>query len=244
MWWINGSAPPAGLDPLYILNCAHHLLHTNSKPTASFFFICLTRRDQSTTKSTAMDFQPSHVGYGFHPTDEVLVNHYLRLKMLGGHEQDVSIIEEVNVCDYEPWELPGLIGNQDPNDPKCYFFSPRSYKHANSHRVNTKTEGGFWKLTGKDLIVKAKATKEHIANKKTMVFYQKSVPNGVRTNWIMHEYHPTFSFHNQREFVLCKLKKDPEAIMPAYEEGEASSTVTSHRLENHNSDTATSEIIP
>ncbi|KAJ6320100.1 hypothetical protein OIU78_015485 [Salix suchowensis] len=120
-----------------------------------------------------MDFQPSHVGYGFHPTDEVLVNHYLRLKMLGGHEQDVSIIEEVNVCDYEPWELPGLIGNQDPNDPN-----------------------------------------------------------------------PTFSFHNQREFVLCKLKKDPEAIMPAYEEGEAGSTVTSHHLENQNSDTATSEIIP
>ncbi|KAJ6343879.1 hypothetical protein OIU76_005597 [Salix suchowensis] len=162
-----------------------------------------------------MDFQPSHVGYGFHPTDEVLVNHYLRLKMLGGHEQDVSIIEEVNV-----------------------------YKHANSHRVNTKTEGGFWKLTCKDRIVKAKATKEHIATKKTMVFYQKSVPNGVRTNWIMHEYHPTFSFHNQREFVLCKLKKDPEAIMPAYEEGEAGSTVTSHHLENQNSDTATSEIIP
>ncbi|KAJ6723206.1 putative proteinC DOMAIN-CONTAINING PROTEIN 82-RELATED [Salix koriyanagi] len=153
-----------------------------------------------------MDFQPSHVGYGFHPTDEVLVNHYLRLKMLGGHEQDVSIIEEVNVCDYEPWELPGLIGNQDPNDPKCYFFSPRSYKHANSHRVNTKTEGGFWKLTCKDRIVKAKATKEHIATKKTMVFYQKSVPNGVRTNWIMHEYHPTFSFHNQIQLHLKSFR--------------------------------------
>ncbi|KAJ6328895.1 hypothetical protein OIU77_010552 [Salix suchowensis] len=182
-----------------------------------------------------MDFQPSRVGYGFHPTDEELVGYYLRLKMHGGYEQDVSLIEEVNVCDYEPWALPGLLRNQDPNDPECYFFSPRSYKYANSDRANRKTEGGFWKVTGKDRTVNAKATKEHIATKKTLVFYKGSVSNGVRTNWIMHEYHPTFSFHNQREFVLCKLKKDPEAIMPAYEEGEASSNVTSYHLENQNS---------
>ncbi|KAJ6679932.1 putative proteinC DOMAIN-CONTAINING PROTEIN 82-RELATED [Salix purpurea] len=163
-----------------------------------------------------MDFQPSRVGYGFHPTDEELVGYYLRLKMHGGYEQDVSLIEEVNVCDYEPWALPGLLRNQDPNDPECYFFSPRSYKYANSDRANRKTEGGFWKVTGKDRTVNAKATKEHIATKKTLVFYKGSVSNG-------------------REFVLCKLKKDPEAIMPAYEEGEASSNVTSYHLENQNS---------
>ena len=58
-----------------------------------------------------MDFQPSRVGYGFHPTDEELVDYYLRLKMLGGHEQDVSLIEEVNVCDYEPWALPGACSS-------------------------------------------------------------------------------------------------------------------------------------
>ncbi|KAF9669152.1 hypothetical protein SADUNF_Sadunf14G0078300 [Salix dunnii] len=40
---------------------------------------------------------------------------------------------------------------------------------------------------------------------------------------------------SNREFVLCKLKKDPEAIMPTYEEGESSSNVTSHHLENQNS---------
>lgn len=129
---LGGRATPAGLDPLYILNSARHLLPTNSfqcKPIASFFFSTylppllnssvancriysltlhyFTRRDQSTTKSSTMDFQPSRVGYGFHPTDEELVDYYLRLKMLGGHEQDVSLIEEVNVCDYEPWALPG-----------------------------------------------------------------------------------------------------------------------------------------
>ncbi|KAJ6421389.1 hypothetical protein OIU84_028708 [Salix udensis] len=44
-----------------------------------------------------LDFQPSRVGYGFCQTDEELANHFLRLKLLGGYEQDVSLIEEANV---------------------------------------------------------------------------------------------------------------------------------------------------
>ncbi|KAJ6972658.1 protein NTM1-like 9 [Populus alba] len=174
---------------------------------------------------------PPPVGYGFHPTDEELVNHYLRFKMHGGYEQEVGIIAEANVCDYEPWVLPELSAIQEPNDPECYFFCPRSYKYANSHRANRTTQAGYWKVTGKDRIVKAKTTKEHIATKKTLVFYTVRVPNGIKTNWIMHEYHPNFSFPNQREFVLCKLKKDPGAIM---QEGEASFNVTSNHCENEN----------
>ncbi|KAJ6400823.1 hypothetical protein OIU84_016284 [Salix udensis] len=138
-----------------------------------------------------MDFQPSRVGYGFHPTDEELVDYYLRLKMHGGYEQDVSLIEVVNVCDYEPWALPGLLGNQDPNDPECYFFSPRSYKYANSDRANRKTEGGFWKVTGKDRT-------DQLDHARVPSNFSASITRGI-----------SFS---------AKLKKDPEAIMPAYEE--------------------------
>ncbi|KAJ6723202.1 putative proteinC DOMAIN-CONTAINING PROTEIN 82-RELATED [Salix koriyanagi] len=163
-----------------------------------------------------MDFQPSRVGYGFHPTDEELVGYYLRLKMHGGYEQDVSLIEEVNVCDYEPWALP-----------------------VTSTRIVTGLIGKLKVDSGKSQarIVQSmlKPPRSILLPRKSLVFYKGSVSNGVRTNWIMHEYHPTFSFHNQREFVLCKLKKDPEAIMPAYDEGEASSNVTSHHLENQNS---------
>jgi hypothetical protein len=54
-----------------------------------------------------MNSRPPPVGYGFHPTDEELVTYYLRFKMHGGYEQEVSIIAEANVCDYEPWVLPG-----------------------------------------------------------------------------------------------------------------------------------------
>ena len=57
------------------------------------------------TSETGMESIP--VGFRFHPTDEELVNHYLRLKMQGDKENEVRAIGEVNICKYEPWDLPG-----------------------------------------------------------------------------------------------------------------------------------------
>lgn len=48
------------------------------------------------------------MGYRFHPTDEELVNYYLKLKMLG-HDDEVSMVPEINVLKFEPWEIPGNI---------------------------------------------------------------------------------------------------------------------------------------
>lgn len=47
------------------------------------------------------------VGFRFHPTDEELVDHYLKLKILG-MDSHVDIIPEVYVCKWEPWDLPGI----------------------------------------------------------------------------------------------------------------------------------------
>jgi hypothetical protein len=70
-----------------------------------------------------MHSRPPPVGYGFHPTDEELVTYYLRLKMLGVCEQEVSAIAEANVCDYEPWVLPGTCSYIRVQCNVLFFFS-------------------------------------------------------------------------------------------------------------------------
>lgn len=47
-------------------------------------------------------------GFRFHPTDEELVNYYLKRK-ISGLEIELDIIPEVDLYKCEPWELAGLL---------------------------------------------------------------------------------------------------------------------------------------
>lgn len=46
-------------------------------------------------------------GFRFHPTDEELVNYYLKRK-IHGLEIELDIIPEVDLYKCEPWDLAGL----------------------------------------------------------------------------------------------------------------------------------------
>ena len=52
------------------------------------------------------------VGFRFTPTDEQLINHYLRLKN-DGCDSEVQVIPKVVIYRYAPWKLPGTV---------CFFF--------------------------------------------------------------------------------------------------------------------------
>ncbi|XXG77583.1 hypothetical protein AAC387_Pa08g1710 [Persea americana] len=163
-----------------------------------------------------LSFESLPLGFRFRPTDEELVNHYLRRK-INGRRSDFEVIPEVDVCKCEPWDLPGKSVIQT-NDPEWFFFSPRDRKYPNGQRSNRATEAGYWKATGKDRVIKAKSPGSIvIGTKKTLVFYRGRAPSGVRTYWVMHEYRAT---ENEGGFVLCRLfrKHEESANSPNYDE--------------------------
>ncbi|GAA0174193.1 hypothetical protein LIER_27635 [Lithospermum erythrorhizon] len=123
-------------------------------------------------------------GFRFRPTDEELVNYYLKRKV-NGQDIDLDIIPEVDLYKCEPWQLAekSCLASRDP---EWYFFGPRDRKYPNGVRTNGATRGGYWKSTGKDRRVTSQG--RSIGMKKTLVYYKGRAPQGIRKDWVMHEY--------------------------------------------------------
>ncbi|KAK1429038.1 hypothetical protein QVD17_11237 [Tagetes erecta] len=156
-------------------------------------------------------------GFRFHPTDEELIVHYLRRKsqsttdIISGPPPP-SIIADVDLYKHDPWELPemALFGTKE-----WYFFTPRDRKYPNGSRPNRVTGNGYWKATGADKPIGSKSDPNvTLGIKKALVFYAGKGVNGIKTNWIMHEYRLTVS--KLDDWVLCRLynkKNNPNEII-------------------------------
>ncbi|XP_020411930.1 NAC domain-containing protein 83 isoform X3 [Prunus persica] len=175
---------------------------------------------------------PMPLGFRFHPTEEELVDYYLKNKRQD-RDFNVNHIPEIDICKYDPWEIPGLMFTEQDSpyhDMEWFFFSLRDYKYTNSNRSNRATPHGSWKITGKERMIRARGSNAVIGTKRTMTFYERGVPKSKKTNWVMHEYNLFESEASpdpqlaERDFVLCRTKKNPDKKdTSVFAEGEPSS---------------------
>ncbi|EYU33415.1 hypothetical protein ABFS82_13G079000 [Erythranthe guttata] len=186
---------------------------------------------ESTDSSTGSQKPQLPPGFRFHPTDEELVVHYLKKKAASA-PLPVSIIAEVDLYKFDPWELPAksIFGEQE-----WYFFSPRDRKYPNGARPNRAATSGYWKATGTDKPVMTAGGTQKVGVKKALVFYGGKPPKGIKTNWIMHEYRltdnkppnmkpPGCDVTNKKaslrldDWVLCRIYKKNNAQRPVDQE--------------------------
>lgn len=163
-------------------------------------------------------------GFRFHPTDEELIIHYLKNRTSSA-PCPVSIIAEVDIYKFDPWDLPAkaIFG-----DREWYFFSPRDRKYPNGIRPNRAAASGYWKATGTDKPIQRSNGTENIGVKKALVFYKGRPPKGLKTNWIMHEYrlaeaHSSNTYRPMKfretsmrldDWVLCRIYKKSNTQSP------------------------------
>uniref|UniRef100_A0A5B7AXD2 Putative NAC transcription factor 29 n=1 Tax=Davidia involucrata TaxID=16924 RepID=A0A5B7AXD2_DAVIN len=148
-------------------------------------------------------------GFRFHPTEEELLEFYLK-NMVFGKKMRSDIIDFLNIYHHDPWDLPGLakIGERE-----WYFFVPRHRKHGCGGRPNRTTEHGFWKATGTDRkILSLSDPKRMLGMKKTLVFYEGRAPRGSKTDWVMNEYRLPDSCPLPKEMVLCKIYRKATSL--------------------------------
>ncbi|KAK4267077.1 hypothetical protein QN277_023913 [Acacia crassicarpa] len=124
-------------------------------------------------------------GFRFHPTEEELLQYYLRKKVCF-EKIDLDVIRDVDLNKLEPWDIQEKckIGTTPQND--WYFFSHKDKKYPTGTRTNRATAAGFWKATGRDKVIYGSG--KRIGMRKTLVFYKGRAPHGQKSDWIMHEY--------------------------------------------------------
>ncbi|XP_009791966.1 NAC domain-containing protein 43-like [Nicotiana tabacum] len=141
-------------------------------------------------------------GFRFHPTEEELLQYYLK-KKVANEKIDLDVIQEVDLNKLEPWDIQEKckIGSTPQND--WYFFSHKDKKYPTGTRTNRATAAGFWKATGRDKVIYSNSRR--IGMRKTLVFYKGRAPHGQKSDWIMHEYRLDDHINDHSCNIVCNV---------------------------------------
>ncbi|KAJ4914664.1 NAC domain-containing protein 5 [Raphanus sativus] len=131
---------------------------------------------------------PHPVGFRFRPTDEEIVDHYLRSKNMDGNTSHVDeVISTVDICSFDPWEL-ACKSRRESRDQVWYYFGRKDNR---GERQSRKTKSGFWKKTGVTMdIFRKRGDREKIGEKRVLVYHLSGSKS--KSDWVMHEYIATF----------------------------------------------------
>ncbi|OMO82377.1 No apical meristem (NAM) protein [Corchorus olitorius] len=192
-------------------------------------------------------------GFRFHPTDEEAIE-LLYDKSVVGRDLTVQVNDSVvhvitqlkDICEFEPWELPGLSELASGENVWFFFCSPR-FKYRKSIRKNRVTKKGYWTPTGKPRnIVTTYDGKRITGRRQTLVFYKDRVSNKKKkenkTSWVIHELELTLNLPNIKSITLCKLKKKLGKIdVSRGEEGHSSQSSPNSNVKNHSANSSIAE---
>ncbi|XP_012065446.2 NAC domain-containing protein 6 isoform X2 [Jatropha curcas] len=171
-------------------------------------------------------------GFRFHPTEEELLDFYLKKMVLGKHFCS-NIITFLDIYHHAPWDLPGLAKT---GEREWYFFVPRERKNGHGGRPSRITATGYWKATGSDRPIRCLTDPKRLLGlRKTLVFYTGRAPKGCKTDWVMNEYRLPTACSLPKDIVLCKIyrKATPLRVLEeraAMEEVMASQITSSYPL--------------
>ncbi|KAI3407996.1 NAC domain-containing protein [Psidium guajava] len=140
------------------------------------------------------------IGFRFRPTDQELVVHYLKRKVLAV-PLPASVIPELDVFGTDPWGLPGNLRE------RRFFFSRRN-RSSNGH-VCTRVAAGFgywrYKAKSKQILASDGTGNQVIGVRKTLVFREgkHSIGNVTGTRWILHEFSLAGTQENSKSTTMA-----------------------------------------
>ncbi|KAK6121321.1 hypothetical protein DH2020_044934 [Rehmannia glutinosa] len=115
-------------------------------------------------------------GFRFYPTEEELVVHFLHRKA-ALLPCDPDVIPDLHLYPYDPWDLDGKAMGEGK---RWYFYSRRTQSRI--------TGSGYWQSIGVEEPIYSSDGQIKVGLKKYSDFYIGVPWEGVKTNWIMHEY--------------------------------------------------------